>query len=121
MASVLRVIQLPQVSYLSTSASLDNHQRYPFFLRTVPSDVTQAQAILRIMSEFSWTHAGVVYSAEEYGVGGYRELSSRAHLYDVCFASPAHKLSAHDPDGAYSRVVNELIKGEFKGRCESVV
>ncbi|XP_063870187.1 metabotropic glutamate receptor 3-like [Scylla paramamosain] len=113
-ASVLRVIQLPQISYLSTSASLDNQQRYPFFLRTVPSDATQAQAILRIMSEFSWTHAGVVYSAEEYGVGGYRELSSRANQYNVCFASPAHKLAAHDSDDAYKRVVKELLKGDFK-------
>lgn len=49
MASVLRVIQLPQISYLSTSASLGNRERYPFFLRTVPSDATQAQAILRLM------------------------------------------------------------------------
>lgn len=49
MASVLRVIQMPQISYLSTSASLSNHDRYPYFLRTVPSDTAQAQAILSIM------------------------------------------------------------------------
>lgn len=49
MASVLRVIQMPQISYLSTSASLSNYDRYPYFLRTVPSDTAQAQAILSIM------------------------------------------------------------------------
>lgn len=113
MASVLRVIQLPQISYLSTSASLGNRERYPFFLRTVPSDATQAQAILRLMNHFGWTHAGVVYSSEEYGVGGYRELVSRAHKYDVCFATPTHALAGHDPDETYRSVVEELFRGHF--------
>lgn len=69
MASVLRVIQMPQISYLSTSASLSNDDRYPYFLRTVPSDTAQAQAIISIMRysfekiqvhivciEYSWYH-----------------------------------------------------------------
>ncbi|KAG0710209.1 Metabotropic glutamate receptor 3 [Chionoecetes opilio] len=114
-ATVLRVIQLPQISYLSTSSSLDNRDRYPFFLRTVPSDVTQAQVILRLMSEFGLTHADLVYSAEDYGEGGHRELTRSAHRYNVCFATPAHQLAAHDPDDAYQKVVEHLTReGEFK-------
>lgn len=114
MASVLRVIETPQISYLSTSASLSNRDRYPFFLRTVPSDTTQVQAILSILRYFKWTHASVVYSIGEYGEGGYRELLHRASDYDVCFTSPAYRLARDDPDDHYQNVVRNLITNDAK-------
>ncbi|XP_045621093.2 metabotropic glutamate receptor 3 isoform X2 [Procambarus clarkii] len=112
MASVLRVIEMPQISYISTSASLNDRERFPFFLRTVPSDSTQVQAILDILRSFKWSYASMVYSSGEYGEGGYRELTRTAAEYDVCFASPAHVLSKNDPDDVYQDVVKQLVNRE---------
>nr|APC26117.1 metabotropic glutamate receptor type 3 [Homarus americanus] len=112
MASVLRVIELPQISYLSTSATLSNKDRYPFFLRTVPSDTTQAQAILRVLQDFKWTYASIVYSSGEYGEGGFHQLLKKASEYNVCFPTPHHRLSSDDSEDDYKRVVTALIKGK---------
>lgn len=109
MASVLRVIQMPQISYLSTSASLSNREKYPFFLRTVPSDSTQAEAILQILSKFGWTYASVVYSRGEYGEGGFHQLRTQASRFHVCFASPSHRLAKDDSDETYREVVRTLL------------
>ena len=37
-ATLLRLFQLPQVSYASSSARLNNRERYTYFFRTVPAD-----------------------------------------------------------------------------------
>ncbi|XP_066941461.1 metabotropic glutamate receptor 3-like isoform X1 [Macrobrachium rosenbergii] len=108
MASVLRVIEMPQISYLSTSASLSNKERYPYFLRTVPSDSNQAEAILKILRNFGWSYASLVYSGDDYGEDGHRQLMAKAADFDVCFASPPHKISRDDTDSHYRRVVEDL-------------
>ncbi|CAG7820054.1 unnamed protein product, partial [Allacma fusca] len=48
-ANLLRLFQIPQISYMSTSPQLSNRERFPYFFRTVPSDVNQAHAILDIL------------------------------------------------------------------------
>ena len=42
-ASLGRLFQVPQVSYLATSVSLSNREKYPYFFRTVPSDIFQVR------------------------------------------------------------------------------
>ena len=49
LANLLRLFKVPQISYLSTSVTLSNKQKYDYFFRTVPSDVNQAQAIVEIL------------------------------------------------------------------------
>jgi ABC-type branched-subunit amino acid transport system substrate-binding protein len=48
-ASLLRVFKIPLISYQSTSPTLSDRERFANFFRTVPSDVTQAYAILEIL------------------------------------------------------------------------
>lgn len=47
--SLLRVFKIPLISYQSTSPTLSDRERFAYFFRTVPSDVTQAYAILEIL------------------------------------------------------------------------
>ena len=49
MATLLRIFKIPQISYQSTSPTLSDRERFSYFFRTVPSDVTQAYAILEIL------------------------------------------------------------------------
>ena len=40
-ANLGRLFRVPQVSYLSTSVTFCNREKFPFFFRTVPSDLHQ--------------------------------------------------------------------------------
>lgn len=48
-ASVLALFPVPQISYMATSPFLSSKERFPRFLRTVPSDVNQARAMLEVL------------------------------------------------------------------------
>ena len=48
-ANLLGMFQIPQISYAATSPALSNADRFPYFLRTVPSDLQQAYALVDIL------------------------------------------------------------------------
>ncbi|XP_045024891.1 metabotropic glutamate receptor 3 isoform X3 [Daphnia magna] len=85
--SLLRIFKIPLISYQSTSPTLSDRERFAYFFRTVPSDVTQAYAILEILRNFNWTFASLVYEDSEYGVKGYETLLRLASRYGVCFGA----------------------------------
>ena len=66
-ASLLRIFQIPQVSYSSSSPLLSNRDRYSYFFRTIPPDDQQAQAIFDLIIHFNWDHISLVYSNNDYG------------------------------------------------------
>ena len=53
-ASFLRVFNVPQISYSSTSALLSDTNRYDYFFRTVAPDNFQASAMLDIITSYGW-------------------------------------------------------------------
>ncbi|XP_043242498.1 metabotropic glutamate receptor 3-like [Amphibalanus amphitrite] len=104
-ANLLRNFEVPQISYLSTSTTL-NGPKYSYFFRTVPSDVNQAAAILEILKVFGWTHASVVYSNSDYGNRGFQKLEELASSYGICFSSPL-RLDQERQD--YDDVIESLV------------
>eukprot|EP00800_Vazella_pourtalesii_P001277 TRINITY_DN11103_c0_g1_i1.p2 TRINITY_DN11103_c0_g1~~TRINITY_DN11103_c0_g1_i1.p2 ORF type:complete len:105 (+),score=24.70 TRINITY_DN11103_c0_g1_i1:450-764(+) len=55
-ASFLRVFNIPQISYSSTSALLSDVNRYDYFFRTVAPDNFQASAMLDIINNYGWRY-----------------------------------------------------------------
>lgn len=51
LANLLRLFHIPQVSYMSTSSTLSDERLYQYFLRTVPSDTNQVDAIIDILRQ----------------------------------------------------------------------
>ncbi|KAJ8601670.1 hypothetical protein CTAYLR_007470 [Chrysophaeum taylorii] len=60
---------LPQISYLSTSPSLDAKGTYPFFTRTIPSDNAAAVAVADFLVYYGWTRAAIIHVVDTYGNG----------------------------------------------------
>ena len=56
-----------QVSFFSTSPALSSEDRFPFFMRTIPSDKNQAEAMVEIVKLFNWTYVAAVYEESSYG------------------------------------------------------
>lgn len=59
----LQVFRIPQVGYSATTPDLSDKEQFGYFLRVVPSDVFQAQAINRLLHHYNWTYVAVLYSA----------------------------------------------------------
>lgn len=77
---------IPQISYSSTSPSLSDKTLYQSFLRTIPSDVYQAEAIADMLAYFNWTYVSVVVSDDEYGRNGLVALRNRLKMKGICIA-----------------------------------
>ncbi|RXG69757.1 Metabotropic glutamate receptor 2, partial [Armadillidium vulgare] len=107
-ANVLRLFKVPQISYRSTSASLSDRKKFPYFLRTVPSDKKQAEVIINIMEHLNISYASLIYSNNEYGLGGHKDLTDKVKGSPICFASPSHVVQAEDPPQVFQDIVDSV-------------
>ncbi|ELK25068.1 Metabotropic glutamate receptor 2 [Myotis davidii] len=86
-ANLLRLFQIPQISYASTSAKLSDKSRYDYFARTVPPDFFQAKAMAEILRFFNWTYVSTVASEGDYGETGIEAFELEARARNICVAT----------------------------------
>lgn len=48
-ANLFTLFKMPLVSFMAASDTLSDQQRYPYFLRTVPSDKYQSLAMIELL------------------------------------------------------------------------
>ena len=96
-ANLLRLFQLPQISYASTTPKL-SEPSFEYFARTVPSDSNQARAIVDILQYLNFTYVNAIYSHGDYGEGGFREFRRLLKL-----------ASMNEDDGPLSKKKNTKI------------
>lgn len=68
---------------------LSNKLLYPAFLRTIPSDKNQVDAMVQILLRFNWTWVALLGSDNSYGHQGMLSLSQQASDLDICIAFQA--------------------------------
>ncbi|KAK3708856.1 hypothetical protein QZH41_016278, partial [Actinostola sp. cb2023] len=83
-ASLLRLFHVPQVSYSATSSELSEKNRFDYFLRTVPPDSYQAQAMVDIIKAMNWSAVFAINSRGSYGEGGIRSFDESASNANIC-------------------------------------
>ena len=69
-ARLLRLFQVPQISYASTVGILSNKTTFDYFFRTLSPDSLQAQAMVDIVECFNWTYVIAMYTDDIYGREG---------------------------------------------------
>lgn len=74
------------MSSISSAPKLSDKQRYPVFLRTIPSDKHQSKAIAKLMKHYGWNWVGLVYEDGEYGGGVFQSFLNDAADNNVCLA-----------------------------------
>ena len=114
-ANFLRVFEIPQISYSSTSVVLSNKDVYSYFLRTVPPDSFQTQAIVDIILKFGWSYVSTVNSAGIYGAKGIEVFWKLAEENDICIDVKA-KLSFFPTQREYDSVIKRLHNGKEESR-----
>eukprot|EP01084_Bolivina_argentea_P317240 550023_1 len=65
---LLGAFNMGQISAASTSISLSDTTKYPYFYRTIPSDKLQAEGLAWLCNEFNWTRIAVVHANDAYGL-----------------------------------------------------
>lgn len=93
-------IAVPSISYASTSPDLDDKDiNFPYFFRTVPSDVDQAHAMLEILKTMEWYSIGLVYVNNNYGSKGKNAFKNLANAYGICIVAEIEVTQENSPVG----------------------
>ncbi|XP_029373068.1 extracellular calcium-sensing receptor-like [Echeneis naucrates] len=85
-ASFLGVFHVPQVSYFSSCACLSDKKEFPAFLRTMPSDFFQVDALVQLVKHFGWTWVGVIAGDDDYGRQGAQLFADKVRKLGACIA-----------------------------------
>ncbi|XP_041951743.1 G-protein coupled receptor family C group 6 member A-like [Alosa sapidissima] len=108
-ARQLSINQIPQISYGSTTGILSDKSRFPAFMRTVPEDNYQAQAIVDILVAWNWTWVGVVTTDGDYGRYAAQRFQEHAKEKGICVAF-YEVLSDILDDTSRERVINRTVQ-----------
>ena len=112
-------LKIPYISSSSSSPDLDDRINFPYFLRTVPSDVDQARAMVEIMKVMEWEYASALYVSNNYGSKGLEQFLRFANASNICIAEPAKSLPPVDSDTTGSNL--QEIFSNLKNQNSKVV
>ena len=73
-ARLLRLFQVPQISYAATANILSDKTIFDYFFRTLPPDSLQARAMADIIEHFNWTYVIAMHTGDVYGREGIEAL-----------------------------------------------
>ncbi len=82
-ASLYSLYEIPTLSPTATSDELDDRSRFGYFLRLVPSDRFQAQAMLAFYEAMNWTYSALIYSEGGYGENGAKQIQNEVNIYNI--------------------------------------
>ncbi|KAM4694288.1 G-protein coupled receptor family C group 6 member A-like [Discoglossus pictus] len=108
---ILSLQFIPQISPASTAAVLSDKVKFPSFLRTIPTDIYQTKAIVKLIKSFEWNWVGIIASDDDYGRSAMDYLNIYLKEERMCSAFSAIVPSyVEHPDvpGEISNIINKL-------------
>ena len=92
-SSLLSLFKIPVLSTSATSDELTDKTRFEYFMRLVPPDRFQAQAMMEIVEHYNWTYISLLYSEGSYGENGMKLIEKEAKIRGICieYTKKTHK------------------------------
>ncbi|XP_078618482.1 metabotropic glutamate receptor 1-like [Branchiostoma floridae x Branchiostoma japonicum] len=105
--NLLQLFNIPQIAYSATSKDLSDKARYKYFLRVIPPDTLQAQAMADIVMHYNWTYVSTLHTTGNYGQSGADVFKALVKKEGVCIATSDQVEYDADND-RYDNVVRNL-------------
>ncbi|XP_071081755.1 uncharacterized protein [Haliotis cracherodii] len=104
-------LNIPVLSYAASSPDLDDRVNFPSFLRTVPSDVQQAKAMVQVITDMGWEYVSLLYVSNNYGTKGMLAFQKYALTAGICVSQPKNisESSSSGGDRELLDVLDELL------------
>ncbi|KAM9327041.1 metabotropic glutamate receptor 7 [Gastrophryne carolinensis] len=109
-ANILRLFQIPQISYGSTAPELSDDRRYDFFSRVVPPDSFQAQAMVDIVKAMGWNYVSTLASEGSYGEKGVESFMQISREEGGLCIAQSLKIPNDRKAADYDKLVRQLLE-----------
>ncbi|XP_030050623.1 vomeronasal type-2 receptor 26-like [Microcaecilia unicolor] len=86
MSNMFRRYHYPQISFISQSLLMSDTAKFPFFYRTVPSELHVCAGIIRLLKHFGWTWVGIIASDDESSLKAIQILREGSEQNGGCIA-----------------------------------
>ena len=110
-ANLLRVFQIPQISYGSVTVLLSNKDVYNYFFRTVPPDSFFAAALAKILTRLDWNYVSIVYSTGRWSETTAREVENTLKKNNICIAKDLI-LVRFPQENDFDNVIERLVSDD---------
>ena len=110
-ARLLRLFQVPQISFASTANILSDKTIFDYFLRTIPPDSLQARAMADIVEYFNWAYVIAMHTGDIYGIEGIQAFISELQKRNStkrCIAMSSIELSTDATASDFDTAVETL-------------
>ncbi|CAF0865551.1 unnamed protein product [Brachionus calyciflorus] len=105
--NLLQLFNIPQIGYSATSTGLSDKKMFKTFLRVVPSDYLQVNAMMDVVLKMNWTYVFAIYSDGIYGQGGMEAFRKKSDYLNICFAM-YEKISEYATNETYEVLVRKM-------------
>ncbi|CAG5134429.1 unnamed protein product, partial [Candidula unifasciata] len=109
--NLLQIFNIPQIGYSATSHDLSDKNHYRYFLRVVPPDSYQAQALVDILLKCNWTYVSTVHTDGNYGLKGITEFTDLAKSKGICIAV-SDGVAGSASDEEYDNILAKLLEDQ---------
>eukprot|EP01084_Bolivina_argentea_P160714 279832_1 len=88
----------------ASSPLLSNPLSYPEYFRVIPTDISQAAAVINLCVQFSWTSLAILYTSDSWGVYFAMSMLSIAAKNDI----DAKAVGFQDDEESYKSAIRQL-------------
>lgn len=103
-------LKIPVISASASSSDLDDRINFPYFLRTVPSDLEQARAMISIIKQMGWSYVSLLYVENNYGSKGKEAFVKLANESGICIADSPEGISDVKDDNSDSELLRVFTR-----------
>jgi len=109
--NLLQLFDIPQIGYSASSKDLSDKNLFKTFLRVVPSDKMQVQAMIDVVLKMKWTYIFAVYTAGSYGQNGMETFRIETKLLNVCILDPV-EIREYASSTDYEAIIQNMEKNK---------
>ncbi|KAL1777925.1 vomeronasal type-2 receptor 1 isoform X1 [Sigmodon hispidus] len=83
---IIGLYYIPEVGYTSSCPILSDKFQFPSYLRVVPSDKIQSEAMVNLIKHFGWVWVGAIAADDDYGKYGVKSFREKMESANLCVA-----------------------------------